>query len=83
MFDDKDINIRTHNRNEYVLHGVNDLAYRVALGFRQDRFDFMLAYSHRKNGNFASGHRGADGYSMPFTEKYAKVDMSSLLSQPQ
>ncbi|MEI9750623.1 TonB-dependent receptor [Moellerella wisconsensis] len=69
MFDDKDINIRTHNRNEYVLHGVNDLAYRVALGFRQDRFDFMLAYSHRKNGNFASGHRGADGYSMPFTEK--------------
>lgn len=58
-FNDKDINIRTHNRNEHVLHGINSYSYRVAVGFRQELFDFMLAYSHRTNGNFASGHRGA------------------------
>lgn len=68
-FNDKDINIRTHNRNEHVLHGINSYSYRVAVGFRQELFDFMLAYSHRTNGNFASGHRGAKGYSAPFTEQ--------------
>ena len=68
-FDDKDINIHTSNRKKHTLHGIDDSAYRVGLGFRQERFDFMLAFSHRKSGNFFSGHRGSNNYSEPFTEE--------------
>ena len=80
-FEDPDINIPTHNRNDSFLHGLNDSAYRVGLGFRQEQFDFMLAFSHRKSGNFFSGHRGANGYSEPFTQQDRDIYVGSSRSR--
>ncbi len=76
-FDDPYINVPTKNRNDSFLHGLNDSAYRIGLGFRQKRFDFMLAFSHRKSGNYFSGHRGANNYSKPFTEQDRAIYVGS------
>ncbi len=41
---------------------LEDRAFRVAAGFRGDWLEVMAAYSDRRQGNYASGTQGADGY---------------------
>ena len=40
----------------------NDKSFRVALATKQEKFDFLAAYSYRSRGNYYSGKSGAEGY---------------------
>ncbi|ENE2732224.1 TonB-dependent receptor [Stenotrophomonas maltophilia] len=50
--------------SNHLLSG-DDQAYRVALGWRQPRFDVMVAYAYRDKGNHYAGKRDAGYYSHP------------------
>lgn len=72
LFDDPLINIHPHHYHDKPLGGLNDYAYRVAVGLRQEKFDLLIASSYRNKGNYFAGTRGANRYRYPVTNDIKK-----------
>ncbi|GAB1439315.1 TonB-dependent receptor [Providencia sp.] len=61
-FQDKDVLVSPHSRGNANFFNLQSNAARLAVGTRQDKFDLMLAYSYRNQGNYFAGRRGAEQY---------------------
>ncbi|HGJ5897723.1 TonB-dependent receptor domain-containing protein [Arsenophonus apicola] len=72
LFDDPLINIHPHHYHDRKLGGLDDYAYRVAIGLRQEKFDLLLASSYRNKGNYFAGTRGANRYRYSLTNEKKK-----------
>lgn len=77
LFNDPLINIRPHHYHDKPLGGLDDYAYRIAAGLRQEKFDLLIASSYRNKGNYFAGTRGANRYRYPVT-KTIKSEFFSL-----
>lgn len=47
LFNDPLINIRPHHYHDKPLGGLDDYAYRIAVGLRQEKYDLLIASSYR------------------------------------
>lgn len=65
VFADPAVNIDPASRGNAGFFNLKDNSGRLAVGTRQERFDLMAAYSHRRQGNYFSGKHGADRYREP------------------
>ncbi|MFS1539086.1 MAG: hypothetical protein ACL7BU_10855 [Candidatus Phlomobacter fragariae] len=57
LFNDPLINIQPHYYHDKQLGCLDDYAYRVAVGLRQEKFDLLIASSYRHKGNYFVGTR--------------------------
>ena len=58
-FQDPEVLVDSHSKGSANFFNLQDNAARIAVGTRQDKFDFTLAYSYRNQGNYFAGSRGA------------------------
>ncbi|WP_369311249.1 TonB-dependent receptor [Providencia rettgeri] len=61
-FQDKEVLVSPHSRGNANFFNLQSNAARIAMGTRQGKFDLMLAYSYRNQGNYFAGRRGAGQY---------------------
>ncbi len=65
VFSDPTVNIDPASKGSAGFFNLKDNSGRLAVGTRQERFDLMAAYSHRRQGNYFSGKNGAKRYREP------------------
>ncbi|MDD9339568.1 MAG: TonB-dependent receptor [Providencia heimbachae] len=61
-FQDHQVLVDPHSKGNANFFNLQDNAARFDIGTRQEKFDLMLAYSYRNQGNYFAGSRGADQY---------------------
>lgn len=59
---DPDIYKQTKTKNDNKLFSGNDVAGRIALAAKQDKFDLLAVYAERERGNYFSGTNNSDFY---------------------
>ena len=65
VFSDPAVNINPASKGNAGFFNLKDNSGRLAVGTRQERFDLMAAYAHRRQGNYFSGKNGANRYREP------------------
>lgn len=58
-FQDHEMLVDARSKGNANFFNLQDNAGRIAVGTRQEKFDLMLAYSYRNQGNYFAGRRGA------------------------
>ncbi|WP_272524436.1 TonB-dependent receptor domain-containing protein [Providencia sp. PROV201] len=58
-FKDHEMLVDPRSKGNANFFNLQDNAARIAIGTRQEKFDLMLAYSYRNQGNYFAGRRGA------------------------
>ncbi|WP_350024704.1 TonB-dependent receptor domain-containing protein [Providencia rettgeri] len=61
-FQDHEMLVDARSKGNANFFNLQDNAARIAVGTRQEKFDLMLAYSYRNQGNYFAGRRGADKF---------------------
>ncbi|EMH0061066.1 TonB-dependent receptor [Providencia alcalifaciens] len=61
-FQDSQVLVKPRSRGNANFFNLQDKAARFAIGTRQEKFDLMLAYSYRNQGNYFAGSRGSGKY---------------------
>ncbi|AXY56219.1 TonB-dependent receptor [Acinetobacter chinensis] len=59
---DPDIYKQTKTKSDNKLFSGNDVAGRIALAAKQDKFDLLAVYAERERGNYFSGTHNSDFY---------------------
>lgn len=63
---DPTLRVQPHSGgSDYNVFDGEDYAYRLALGWKSDRFDLMGAYAYRERGNYFAGEHDAGYYARP------------------
>ncbi len=57
-FKDHEMLVDPRSKGNANFFNLQDNAARIAVGTRQEKFDLMLAYSYRNQGNYFAGRRG-------------------------
>lgn len=74
VLSDPAVNIRPASQGSAQFFNLKDSSGRLAVGTRQERFDLMAAYSHRRQGNYFSGKKGAHRYREPLSLNNKLID---------
>lgn len=69
------------DRSNHLLSG-DDQAFRVALGWRGERFDALAAYAYREKGNHFAGKKDAAYYSHPATTGWDYIPFLANIYKP-
>lgn len=79
---DTSSNVTPASKDGARFFNLKDSSGRLAVGTRQERFDLMAAYSHRRQGNYFSGKGGAHRYREPFALNSQFVDTGRAVADP-